>query len=313
MRGLRLVIPLPLALSALLLFSACGDGNDAANSGKGNELTTVIATSDLAVGKQRLTFVVLKGDVPVTDKPAFVRFFKSANSSPRLVGQDSIPWVAIGAEEEKHTDTGHTTTELTGIYYVNIEFDEPGTWGLGISLGDKLDAKAEMRLSFTVKPKSEAPSVGDRAVPVNNPVAGEKPLTQIHTGSDTDPAFHTTSIAKAISSGRPSAIVFATPSFCRTRTCGPALQVAIRVQEKFGSRVNFVHVEPYELDADGNLAKDSQGNQFLLVEAGKAWHLPTEPWVFVVDASGAVVARFDGPYTLEELEFALAQLTAGGG
>jgi hypothetical protein len=230
-----------------------------------------------------------------------------------VVGQGSIPWVAIGAEEEKHDGAGHTETELTGIYYINVEFDEPGTWGLGVSLGDKLDEKAEVRITFTVKPKSEAPSAGDRAVPVNNPVAGERPLKQIHTGSDADPEFHAMSIAQATSSGSPSVIAFATPSFCRTRTCGPALQVAIRAQEKFRNRVNFVHVEPYELDADGNLATDSQGNQFLLAEAGKAWRLPSEPWVFVVDASGTVVARFEGPYALEELEFTLGQLIAAGG
>ena len=312
MRRLRLVIPLPLALCALLLFLACGDGKDNANSDKGSELTTVIATSDLAVGKQRLTFVVLKGDVPVTGKPAFVRIFKGADKLPRVVAQASIPWVAIGAKEEKHDAVGHDETELTGVYYVNAEFDEPGTWGIGVSLGDKPDEKTEMRVPFTVKPKSEAPSIGDRAIVVNNPVAGEKPLKQIHTGSDEDPQFHSTSIANAISSGKPSVIAFATPSFCRTRTCGPSLQVAIRAQKEFGNRVNFVHVEPYELDVEGNMSKDSKGNQFLLSEAGKAWRLPTEPWVFVVNQSGTIVARFEGPYALEELEFVLRQLTAGG-
>ncbi|MBA4181559.1 MAG: hypothetical protein C0506_13295 [Anaerolinea sp.] len=309
MRGLTPVVTLLLALSGVLLSSACGDGSGEAKPGKGSELTTVLATSDLAVGKQRLTFVVLDDDVPVTDKPAFVRFFKNADSSPRVVGQGSIPWAAIGAQEEKHDAAGHDETELTGIYYVNAEFDEPGTWGIGVTLGDKLDEKTEMRILFTVKPKSEAPSVGERAVPVNNPVASEKPLKQIHTGPDSDLQFHSASIATAISSGRPSVIAFATPSFCRTRTCGPALQVAIKAQQKFGNRVNFVHVEPYELDAEGNMAKDGQGNQFLMVEAGKSWRLPTEPWVFVVDQSGAVVARFEGPYTLEELDYTLAQLT----
>ena len=311
MRRLKQAIALPLAVSAALLLAGCGDGPDEAKPATATELTVVLATSDMAVGKQRLTFVVLDDDVPVTDKPTFVRFFKNADKAPRVVAQASIPWVAIGAKEEKHAAGGHDETELTGIYYVNAEFDEAGAWGIGVTMGDKLDENTEMRILFTVKPKSEAPSVGDKAIAVNNAVIGEKPLEQIHTGSDEDPEFHRTSIAKAISSGRASVIAFATPSFCRTRTCGPALQVAIKAQQKFGNRVNFVHVEPYELDAEGNMAKDSQGKQFLMVEGGKAWRLPTEPWVFVVDASGTVVARFEGPYALEELEYTLAQLTGG--
>ncbi len=169
-----------------------------------------------------------------------------------------------------------------------------------------------MRLTFEVKAESDAPAVGQKVTPVNNPVAGEKPLKQIHTGAEPDRQFHTLSVAKAITSGRPSVVVIATPSFCRTRTCGPALEVATKAQAKFGDRVNFLHIEPYELDADGNLALDGQGNPFLVAEVGKAWNLQTEPWVFVLDKSGYVLARFEGPYALEELEFALAQLTGTG-
>ena len=310
MRGIRSAFVLPVAISAVVLLSGCGDGPEKAKPAA-TELSLVLATSDMAIGKQRLTYVLLEDDVPVTDKTTFVRFFKNADTSPRTVGQATIPWVAIGAKEDKHESGGHDETELTGVYYVNAEFDQPGIWGIGVTIGDKLDEKTEVRIQFTVKPKNEALAVGERAIPVNNPLANEKPLKQIHTGSDVDPQFHTTSIASAISSGKPSVIAFATPSFCRTRTCGPALQVAIKAHQKFGSRVNFVHVEPYELDADGNMTKDSQGNQFLMVEGGKAWRLPTEPWVFVVDQSGAVIARFEGPYTLEELEYSLAQLTGG--
>lgn len=77
--------------------------------------------------------------------------------------------------------------------------------------------------------------------------------------------------------------------------------------------MNFLHLEPYQLDADGNLATDSQGNQFLVAEIGKTWNLQTEPWVFVLDQAGYVVARFEGPYTLEELDYTLGQLTGKGG
>ena len=42
-----------------------------------------------------------------------------------------------------------------------------------------------------------------------------------------------------------------------------------------------------------------------------AWALPTEPWVFVVDARGVITAKFEGAVTQSELEAATrAALTA---
>ena len=49
-----------------------------------------------------------------------------------------------------------------------------------------------------------------------------------------------------------------------------------------------------------------------MAEIGKTRTLQTEPWVFVLDQTGYVVARFEGPYTLEELDYTLGQLTGKG-
>lgn len=303
-----------LAIGIVLGMVACGDGArpaPAATPGA-SERTVVLASSDLAIGKQRLTFVVLDGSVPVTGKTTYVRFFKNADTkNALLVGGAPIPWVPIEAEEAPHADPNETT--LTGIYYVNVEFDEAGVWGLGVTVGEQLDLPREVRIQFTVKQKTDAPAIGDKAIAVANPTIKEKPLKQIHTGSDADPEFHTMTVAEALASGKPTVVAFATPSFCRTRTCGPSLQVAIRAQAKFGAKVNFVHIEPYELDANGNLVTGDNGPSFKLVKEATAWRLPTEPWVFVVDKTGTVLARFDGPYTLEELDYSLGQLTGAGG
>ena len=49
----------------------------------------------------------------------------------------------------------------------------------------------------------------------------------------------------------------------------------------------------------------------LPVEA-KAWGLPSEPWVFLVDASGRLTAKFEGIVTFEELDEAI-KATLGQG
>ena len=67
---------------------------------------------------------------------------------------------------------------------------------------------------------------------------------------------------------------------------------------------NFVHVEVYDnLDA-------SEFGELEVVAAVDEWRLPSEPWVFVVDAGGIVAHRFEGTIGVDELEEAL---TAVGG
>jgi hypothetical protein len=92
-------------------------------------------------------------------------------------------------------------------------------------------------------------------------------------------------------------IAFATPAFCQTAICGPTLE---RIKEIAPAHpgVDFVHVEVYtNLDDPDNLE---------VVPSIIEWGLPTEPWIFVVDADGIVTHRFEGLVTAEELDAALA-------
>lgn len=311
----KLVFALAAGLAVALVSAACGGGSD----DSGGEATTevgalptpgpggyaaVLTTNDLAVGQSRVGFVIFKGEVPVTDTPSFVRFFKiGANNQSTLVGSGPIPWASLGINGGEDHST-HNETELTGLYYVNVPFDEAGNWGIGISLGDKLDEKGEVRLAIQVQAKSQAPGVGQKAISVDSLTLDDAPLKAIDTSPKPDEAFHKLSIADALASGKPSVIAFATPSFCQTRTCGPVMEIVGAAAKTFEGKVNFVHVEPYKLDSEGVL-QFANGNQRQLIEAGIKWGLPTEPWVFVVDGKGTVVARFESVFALEELVFAL--------
>ena len=294
------------ALGSLLavLATACGDdGGQPDSTTAPDQLKAVIASSDLAVGPQRFTFVMLRGEELITQTSVFARFFKIPSSgAPQLVGQSPLPWTPL--ERGQTVDGG----ELEGIYYANLTFDVPGAWGLGVSLGNAYDEASEVRVQFDVKDKTATLFRGDKGVPYDTPTKADRPMDEIHTGSVDDPGFHDLSIADALGAGKPSVIVFATPAFCRTATCGPSLQVAIKAAATFSSQVNFLHIEPYEISSSGNVVTDSSGN-FKLAAAGLAWRLPTEPWVFVLDKTGTVVGRFEGPYALEELTYVLTELT----
>lgn len=307
-----ITLALATTMTAGLFLAACGGagsdepGGDATTApgalptpGPGG-YSAVLSTNDLAVGQSRVGFVIFKDDKPVTDTTAFVRFFKiGANNQSTLVGSGPIPWAPLGINSTEDHST-HNETELTGLYYVNVPFDTAGNWGIGISLGDKLDEKGEVRIALQVQAKSKAPGVGSKSISVDSLTLQDAPLKAIDTSPEPDESFHKLSIADVLASGKPSVIAFATPSFCETRTCGPAMEIVAEAARTFQGKVNFVHVEPYKLDSEGVL-QFGPGNQRQLVDAGIAWGLPTEPWVFVVDAKGTVVARFEGVFALEEL------------
>ncbi|HEV3472503.1 MAG TPA: thioredoxin family protein, partial [Actinomycetota bacterium] len=99
--------------------------------------------------------------------------------------------------------------------------------------------------------------------------------------------------------GEPFVVVFATPKFCTSEVCGPTLDVAKVVAKDFPD-VTWIHVEVYtNLDDPSDLK---------VVPAVKKWGLPTEPWVFVVNERGRVVAKYEGTVAATELEEELANL-----
>lgn len=113
-----------LLLSALPMLVACGDGAQKPSPttvSKGS-MQAIVTSSDLAVGPQRFAFVVLRDDVPVSADQITVRFFKIKDpKNPQLVGEGAVPFAPLGVP-------GLTTSgsDLTGVYYANVDCDEPG-------------------------------------------------------------------------------------------------------------------------------------------------------------------------------------------
>src|SRR5205085_11327373 len=100
------------------------------------------------------------------------------------------------------------------------------------------------------------------------------------------------SVAQSLAAHRPFVLVFATPKFCTSRTCGPVVDVVRAVSRRFRGRgIRFIHVEIY---AGNDPARGF--NQWV-----KQWHLPTEPWIFLVGADGRIKAKFEGSVSVAEL------------
>jgi hypothetical protein len=65
--------------------------------------------------------------------------------------------------------------------------------------------------------------------------------------------------------------------------------------------VRFIHVEVFE----GN--DPAKGYNRWMQE----WGLPTEPWTFLVDHTGKIVERYEGPVSVNELEQAVREKLHG--
>src|SRR4029079_18962016 len=93
----------------------------------------------------------------------------------------------------------------------------------------------------------------------------------------------------------PFVVTFATPKFCQSRICGPIVDVVLDVQKRMSDTpMRFIHAEIYKDNTP------EHGVAPGVTEGG----LVSEPWVFVVDASGKVTAKFEGAATADELEAA---------
>jgi hypothetical protein len=206
-----------------------------------------------------------------------------------------------GAEETVASEFVWTVPDVVGIYLIRDTFEQSGTWWVRL----KADGLAEsMQASFTVGAGTDPmPGIGEEAVAVETRTTADHELEALSTDDHPDPRFYTTSLNDAVASGDPTVVVFATPAFCESQTCGPMLDQVKAVADGY-PEVNFVHVEIYEN------AHDATIEDLRIDPAVTAWGLPSEPWVFVIDGQGVVTARFEGTLQEGELDRALASLDA---
>jgi hypothetical protein len=97
---------------------------------------------------------------------------------------------------------------------------------------------------------------------------------------------------------KPVVLLFATPALCQSRVCGPVVDEAEEAKAKFGDQVAFIHMEVYK----NNNASDGLRPQL------KAFGLPTEPWLFVIDRKGRVSTRIEGAFGISELDAAIEKV-----
>lgn len=254
----------------------------AATTARPKALSPLVLSSDLYATPepQRLAFAIAKG----------ARF---ASGAPARV--------ALAPPGSKKGTVYDTTLHRAGlpkgrgVYVAEVVLEEPGAWNaLALTQGRRVPFAIE------VKPAAEAPVVGvaapRAASPTQADTLGVKPIC---TRVPRCP-LHDVSLTDVIGAGAPVAVMFATPALCQSQYCGPVLDELLDLRGAYAGAVRFVHVEIYRSNRGAELAPTVE-----------AWGLPSEPWLYTIDATGTIVGRIDGAFGRDEIRAQLDALTSG--
>jgi hypothetical protein len=285
---------------APILVAACGDVASSTSATPSPSpipaLQAVSASSQIVIGKdQRVAFGILDANgVPVPDVAVTLRLF---NLPPGASSNQGTP---LGPPEPAPYQGD--LLQGKGVYVVHQTFDKPGFYSATVH-ASKGPISTTTTAAFQVLATDPTPAVGTAAPRSRNATKDQvTDIATIDTGVPPDD-MHYISVADAIAAHHPVVVYFGSPSFCRSKTCGPEVEVVKTLEAKYRSRgIDFVHIETFKGGRPDNtdLSKATTSPWF------DEWHLTTDPWVFVVDASGNVAAKFDGPTAPGEIDPALA-------
>lgn len=267
--------------------------------GAGLALAALTAPPGAALPRARtpISPLVLSSDLYASPDPQRFVFAIARGARFASFGPAKVAFAAPGTREAPLLETDLYKDGLPkgrGIYVVDATFPEAGVWKAAALVQGR-------RVPFAVQVKSapEAPVVGSAAPRAPSPTPAD-PLgvNPICTRRPACP-LHGVSLSDVVGSGKPVAVMFATPALCQSQYCGPVLDELLDVMGPYQDRVTMVHVEIYESNRGARRAPTVA-----------AWDLPSEPWLFTVDGAGVIKGRLDGAFATNEVRAALDRLVA---
>jgi hypothetical protein len=263
----------------------------------GNDLQALLATRVLRTGSQRVAFVLHSSKALIEVKEAKVSSYYTPNGNvvepPSAVTQATYYQWRYG---------------IRGNYVTELSFDRAGSWMLDIEVVVEDGATHNVFLPLTIAETSPVVDIGQAAPRSRNKTLLDvADIQQLTTAWTPDPELYLNTIERAVTSQAPALIVFASPAYCTSPTCGPEVETLQELKEQYRETAFFIHVEIYDNpdEIGGNL---SNGRITPVVDEwgiSDVPHWENESWAFITDRNGIVTARFEGYATAQELEEAL--------
>lgn len=210
---------------------------------------------------------------------------------------------AIESLATKPAFRAQTTTSdpdaATVVYTTDLDFISDGEWRIAALIKQDGETVATLLPSATVGEFRRVPRAGQKAPKIHTPTVadagGDASKVTTRLPPDTQ---NRVDYAEAL--GRePIVLLFATPQFCQSRVCGPVVDVAEQVKEQYGDKAAFIHMEIY---------KDNDPSKGVRPQV-RAFHLPSEPWLFAIDRQGTIQAEIEGAFGVDRLIKVVREVT----
>jgi hypothetical protein len=291
---------------------------------KRSELVVTPAALAFYKGENRYPFGVVERDVGRVDDAEVALYYakvptprpgaksKSGNKSQAVKAEEqALEEPAIGpfpAAIESLATKGAFRARSTAddpnaagvVYSSQLDFPSDGEWRLAAVVKEGGETSATLLPSVAVGEFTDIPRPGRQAPLIHTPTAADVggDLSKITTRIPPD-TLNKVDYADALGK-EPIVLLFATPQFCQSRVCGPVVDVAEQAKHEYGDKAAFIHMEIYK---DNDPAKHTRRQV-------RAFHLPTEPWLFTIDRSGTVRAAVEGAFGIEEMDRAVDKAIA---
>jgi hypothetical protein len=258
------------------------------------QLSLLNAQSDLPVGRNRFTFGLSTSDNQLVEGGTPKLWFATDQTS-RPLGPFEARFLQMDAYDKLRDKSPRS--ELTGFYVAEVNLPKAGNW-LAVAVIDANGQRAAGQGAIPVKDKVVA-QVGTKAISGKTPVATSPADAAKICTREPPCSMHYISLDKALTSGKPTVITFATPLLCSSRMCGPVVDEQTLAFQKVGKeKANFIHLEIYP-------QRDINKPAPLFVK----WGFQSEPWLIVIDRNGIIRSRLgEGPVVASEIEAAVAPL-----
>ena len=207
----------------------------------------------------------------------------------QLINADTQEVVAESLSADRH-DTG-----LTIPYWpFRVNIDKPGIYTLIVDGGPAEGAAIQVLNATEVL----IPLVGSQLPGFDTPTVDDhRGVEPVCTRTPEPCLFHNITLNEALALKKPIAYLVGTPAHCSTGTCAPALEALINVRKSIGDAMTFLHAEIYTDDKATTVAP-----------AVVALKMEYEPAIYITDASGKIIERFDAVFDADEISSAIAAL-----
>lgn len=274
-------------------------------------------------GENRYSFGVFERDeTPVSDAEVAIYYAKvptprpgakskSGNKGPAAKAQKkaldepavgpfpaAVETLATKPAFRAETPAGSRASNV--VYSAKIDFPSNGEWRLAAVVKQGDEVRATPLPSAVVGEFTHIPRPGQPAPKIHTPTAADVDgdLARLTTRQPPD-TQNEVDYADALGK-EPIVLLFATPKFCQSRVCGPVVDVAEQVQRESGEKAAFIHMEIYN---------DNDPAEGVRPQA-RAFHLPSEPWLFTINRHGVVSSVVEGAFGLERMREAVDKVVS---